>query len=132
MISVVDELVNALKAQHVESTESGESDDAIVQIAKEHAEWMAANNNLTHDGFEDRQAKAISEVSDVRNFAEVVAMNGEETAQDAAASMVQQWLHSRPHRLIINGHHDLYGYAMAQNDSGKWYACGFLCDALPG
>jgi uncharacterized protein YkwD len=79
---------------------------------------MAANRNLSHDGFEQR-IDAISQAIPLRSAAENVAFNSGFANPDTQA--VMGWIDSPGHRENIEGNFDLTGVGITQNTQGEYY-----------
>jgi uncharacterized protein YkwD len=90
----------------------------ISEQARRHSQEMAASQNLSHDGFEER-AEAISQAIPLRSAAENVAFNRGFAEPDVQA--VEGWIDSAGHRENIEGNFDLTGIGVTQNAEGEYY-----------
>lgn len=95
-----------------------QSNDVIVEQARQHSQTMAETDNLSHDGFTDRAAAIGARIAVVR-VGENVAMNG--GYADPVAVAIQGWLGSPPHKANIEGDYNLTGIGVARAKDGAYY-----------
>lgn len=81
--------------------------------AQKHAQWMAARNKLTHQGFENRvEGKWMT-------MGENIAWN-----QVTEAQVVEDWMNSSGHRAnILNKSFVKIGFGYAEASDGSLYWC---------
>jgi len=119
-------LLEALWDVKAQSVSTGQLSDVVLAAAQAHADWQAKTGRMGHQGFAERSAELRKQLpDDCGNIREVAAVSGGDEAE-AAKSVAQMWRKSGGHWRIINSSCKLWGYAMAQSESGSWYAAGLV------
>lgn len=91
-------------------------DDRLMRSAQKYAEWMAANDRLTHGDFSGRiKAEGYENWNIGENIAE-----GSNTVED----VMDEWMHSLGHReQIENRSFKNVGFGIATSAGGTRYWC---------
>lgn len=90
--------------------------EEVFKKAYEHTQYMVKQNNLSHDGFEDR-ISAIENIYSIGVSAENVAYNYSTNAED----VVNQWLDSEGHKNNLETDELTHSAVATINDNGKIY-----------
>ncbi len=103
----------------------------LMQLAQEHAEYMARARRQDHQGWDGRNGR----------FQRVLAKFGQvqtqeicneswrgQSLEDAAHEMWRSWQLSEGHWSVASKRHRLAGFGMALGRSGVWYACVVVVD----
>jgi uncharacterized protein YkwD len=93
--------------------------DSMSQLARWHSEKMAWGSiQLGHSDLE-RRLQAIAQTLAFQGAAENVGLNW--GYPDPVGQVIQDWLHSPSHRHSIEGHYNLTGVGVIQNQQGEYY-----------
>lgn len=85
------------------------------QLAEEHTYYMIAQNDISHDNFNERSDRLFDEENATRT--------GENVAygQQSAKAVMEAWLDSSGHRANIEGDFTHIGIGVIKNSSGVYY-----------
>lgn len=85
------------------------------QLAEEHTHYMIAQNDISHDNFDERSNRLFSE--------ENASGTGENVAygQQSAKAVMEAWINSSGHRANIEGDFTHIGIGVVKNSSGVYY-----------
>lgn len=91
------------------------TNDLATQLAEEHTYYMIAQNDISHDNFNDRSDRLFDEENATRT--------GENVAygQASAKDVMDAWLNSSGHRANIEGDFTHIGIGVKKNDTGRYY-----------
>jgi len=98
----------------------------IAAVARDHSQWMAENNNLTHTrpdgtGPSDRVRNAGIDCWVAENI--LYNWSADESAESAAETCVNQWMNSSGHRRnILNSGWGSLGVGVATDSQGRIWA----------
>lgn len=92
-----------------------QTDDLATILAIEHTNYMIAQNDISHDDFNERSNRLITEANATRTGENVAV--GQRTAQEVMTA----WLNSTGHRRNIEGDFTHIGIGAIQNSSGRYY-----------
>ena len=103
-----------------------EQSPLLMQLAQEHATYMAKHKQLGHQYF-NKRFNQIYEATKL-SAAEIAAESWDRQASDPLSEigteMFKCWRSSRGHWKVANKKHKYFGAAMEQsNKNGIWYAC---------
>ncbi len=84
-------------------------------LAKEHTEYMIAQDVLSHDGFQERSQR-LNQEEQAAGTAENVA-----SRYNSAQNVVNAWLGSTRHKQNIEGNYTHTGISAIQNNSGTYF-----------
>ncbi len=84
-------------------------------LAKEHSMYMIEQNDISHDGFEDRSVRLNKEEQAV-GTAENVAFK-----YTSAQAVVTGWINSTRHKQNIEGNYTETGISAIKNESGTYF-----------
>lgn len=92
-----------------------ETNTLATNLANEHTEYMIAQNDISHDDFNQRSDRLIDE--------ENASRTGENVAygQRSASAVMEAWLNSSGHRKNIEGDFTHIGIGVIKNDAGVYY-----------
>ncbi len=123
-------LLEALWDVGAQSVPTGQFSPVVEAAAQAHADWQAKTGRMGHQGFSERAAELRRQLpDDCGNIREVAAVSGGDEAE-AAKSFAQMWKGSPGHWRIINSACKLWGYGIAQSDSGRSYAAGLVAGSF--
>ncbi len=84
-------------------------------LAKEHSMYMIAQNDISHDGFEDRSIR-LNQEEQATGTAENVAFK-----YTSAQAVVTGWINSTRHKQNIEGNYTETGISAIKNESGTYF-----------
>lgn len=84
-------------------------------LAEEHTHYMIAQNDISHDNFDERSNRLFAEENATRT--------GENVAygQQSAKAVMEAWINSSGHRANIEGDFTHIGIGVIKNGSGVYY-----------
>lgn len=85
------------------------------QLAEEHTYYMIAQNDISHDNFDERSDRLFDEENATRT--------GENVAygQQSAEAVMEAWINSSGHRANIEGDFTHIGIGVKKNSNGVYY-----------
>ncbi len=85
------------------------------ELAEEHTHYMIAQNDISHDYFDERSDRLFDE--------EKASRTGENVAygQQSAKDVMEAWINSSGHRANIEGDFTHIGISAIKNNSGVYY-----------
>lgn len=96
-----------------------QSNDVIVDVARQHSKYQAGVDSCTHDGSAERAAAIGAKITIISIGENVAAVPG--WYGNLAAVTVNAWLGSAPHKTTIEGDFNLTGVGAARNARGVYY-----------
>lgn len=114
--SIENEILNRINDYRVSINLSALNNFNIVKVpALNHTHYMIDEQEISHDGFNDR-ASYLVENADIVSAAENVA-SGFTTAE----SLVDAWIASDGHRANIEGDYNYFDVIARKDSDGRWY-----------
>ncbi|MBW4652407.1 MAG: CAP domain-containing protein [Kaiparowitsia implicata GSE-PSE-MK54-09C] len=113
---VVFEQINAYR--QTRGLEPLELDPVITRQARLHSDAMAAQGQLSHDGFQSR-VQEIGWTVTYSNASENVAFS--QGFREPGAQAVQGWINSPGHRQNLEGRYDVTGIGASHTTDGRVY-----------
>ena len=115
-LTVADEILQIVNDHRLSIGENTlETNTLATNLANEHTEYMIAQNDISHDDFNQRSDRLIDEENATRT--------GENVAygQRSASAVMEAWLNSSGHRKNIEGDFTHIGIGVIKNDAGVYY-----------
>ncbi|MCF7567328.1 CAP domain-containing protein [Sabulilitoribacter arenilitoris] len=115
-LSVSEEILELLNVHRASIGEDPlAKNDLATQLAEEHTRYMIAQNDISHDNFNERSDRLFNEENATRT--------GENVAygQQSAKYVMEAWINSSSHRTNIEGDFTHIGIAAIKNSSGVYY-----------
>lgn len=115
-LTVADEILQIVNDHRLSIGENTlETNTLATNLANEHTEYMIAQNDISHDDFNQRSDRLIDE--------ENASRTGENVAygQRSASAVMEAWLNSSGHRKNIEGDFTHIGIGVIKNDAGVYY-----------
>ena len=115
-LTVADEILQIVNDHRLSIGENTlEINTLATNLANEHTEYMIAQNDISHDDFNQRSDRLIDEENATRT--------GENVAygQRSASAVMEAWLNSSGHRKNIEGDFTHIGIGVIKNDAGVYY-----------
>lgn len=115
-LSVAEEILQILNAHRISIGKNAlEINGLATDLANEHTVYMIAQNDISHDDFDERSDRLIAE--------ENASRTGENVAygQRSAQQVMTAWLNSPGHRKNIEGDFTHIGIGVIKNDAGVYY-----------
>ncbi len=115
-VAIVNEILNLVN-DHRQSIGKSVLDFSCVatELAIEHTEYMIAQNDISHDGFQAR-FQELQQRLNAKSASENVA-----SGYSSAQSVMDAWLASEGHRANIEGNFTHIGIAAIRNSQDKLY-----------
>ncbi|WP_203257485.1 CAP domain-containing protein [Hyunsoonleella ulvae] len=116
VLSVADEILQLVNEHRLSIGENPlQVNDLATNLAIEHTNYMIAQNDISHDDFDQRSDRLIAE--------ENASRTGENVAygQRSAQQVMTAWLNSSGHRKNIEGDFTHIGIGVIKNDAGVYY-----------
>ena len=107
------QLVNAHRTSI--GKESLSINDLATQLAEDHTNYMIAQNDISHDNFDERSDRLFDEENASRTGENVAAR------QRSAQEVMEAWLNSSGHRKNIEGDFTHIGISVIKNEAGQYY-----------
>ncbi|WP_298550301.1 CAP domain-containing protein [uncultured Algibacter sp.] len=115
-LTVADEILQIVNDHRLSIGENTlEINTLATNLANEHTEYMIAQNDISHDDFNQRSDRLIDE--------ENASRTGENVAygQRSASAVMEAWLNSSGHRKNIERDFTHIGIGVIKNDAGVYY-----------
>lgn len=116
VLTVADEILQIVNDHRLSIGENPlEINVLATDLANEHTEYMIAQNDISHDDFDQRSYRLIADENALRT--------GENVAygQRSAQQVMEAWLNSTGHRRNIEGDFTHIGIGVIKNDAGVYY-----------
>jgi uncharacterized protein YkwD len=116
ILTIADEILQIVNDHRLSIGENTlETNTLATNLANEHTEYMIAQNDISHDDFNQRSDRLIDE--------ENASRTGENVAygQRSASAVMEAWLNSSGHRKNIEGDFTHIGIGVIKNDAGVYY-----------
>jgi uncharacterized protein YkwD len=116
ILTIADEILQIVNDHRLSIGENTlETNTLATNLANEHTEYMIAQNDISHDDFNQRSDRLIDEENATRT--------GENVAygQRSASAVMEAWLNSSGHRKNIEGDFTHIGIGVIKNDAGVYY-----------
>jgi uncharacterized protein YkwD len=116
ILTMADEILQIVNDHRLSIGENTlETNTLATNLANEHTEYMIAQNDISHDDFNQRSDRLIDE--------ENASRTGENVAygQRSASAVMEAWLNSSGHRKNIEGDFTHIGIGVIKNDAGVYY-----------
>ena len=116
ILTIADEILQIVNNHRLSIGENTlETNTLATNLANEHTEYMIAQNDISHDDFNQRSDRLIDEENATRT--------GENVAygQRSAQQVMTAWLNSPGHRKNIEGDFTHIGIGVVKNDAGVYY-----------
>ncbi len=114
--------VNAVRASNGKAAVTRNS--YIDGLCRQHAQYMAGKNVLSHDDFDARSNSVEANIPGIHHCGENVLQNN---VPCNASDMATQWFNSPPHHdTMLNAIYTISGMGIAIDANGKIWACQFF------
>lgn len=121
-------LIEAGRTIDVLSLKTGTLHPILQEAAQGQAAYQAELGEMGHQRWASRSELLFKLLPEYTGFREVCAYSGYRFPQ-VAKNLFESWWKSKAHWVWVNGHCDIWGYAMFQNEQNKlWYATGIFAD----
>lgn len=91
------------------------TNNLATRLSEAHTRYMIAQNDISHDNFDDRADRLFNE-ENAKSVSENVAAK-----QQSAKAVMEAWLNSQGHRENIEGNFTHIGISAIKNDVGQYY-----------
>ncbi len=115
-------LFNAVNARRAADGKAALTRNSYIDgLCRQHAQYMANQNNLSHDNFDSRSNSIKANIAGIHACGENVLQNN--MPCDATA-MATQWFNSPPHKTnMLKAAYTLSGMGIVVDSNGKIWAC---------
>ena len=107
------ELINAYRID--QGLNSLSNHDLVKSQAYSHSDYMAENDNISHENFYTRKYFLVN------NAGATIVTENVAYGFTNAQSVVNAWINSEGHRLNMEGDYTNFDVSAEQNEDGKWY-----------
>ena len=102
----------------------------LMQLAQEHAEYMAEAHQQGHQNFQSRwnEIDKKLDMSASEIAAETWDRQSDSPMEEVATEMFKSWEQSRGHWNVASQTHKLFGAGLAKGTNGIYYGCIITAD----